>query len=117
MSLSDWAFLYTATRGGEGAASKSSTVRFMMSLEDAQKWCSSDMSCGTLYGTPWAYFFTSVENYCNCHWGQLRGCTLDMRKVNDNGKYDDKIKSLGLKKYNKQEMKEILKAYGIDVLI
>ncbi len=77
-SLSDWAFLYTAGRAGHNTG-----IRFMMSREDAMRWCESDLSHGVLHGNHWAYFFTSVENFCNCHWGQLKGVKLDLRKLTE----------------------------------
>ncbi len=111
-TLSDYAFLYTAGRAGRNRG-----IRFMMTLEDAQAWCESDLSKGNMHGNPWAYFFTSVENFCNCHWGQLKGATLDLRKLIDNGMWDEKISSLGLKKYDKKEIKQILEPLGIEVLV
>lgn len=111
-SLSELAFLYTATATG-----KNSGIHFMMSRDDAVTWCESDLSHGTYLGHPWAYFWTSIENFCNCHWGQLKNAELDLRKVRDNGKYDEIIESLGLVKYGKHEMKKILALYGIRVLV
>ena len=111
-SLSDWCFLYTA-----GAAGRNSGIRFMMKINDAQAWCESDLSHGVLHGNRWAYFYTSVENFCYCHWGQLKGATLDLRKLTDNGEWDDKIAGLGLVKYGKKDIKRILSEYGIEVLI
>lgn len=110
--LSELAFLYTATETG-----KNSDIHFMMNLHDAQEWCSSPLSHGVMMGARWAYFYTSVENFCNCHWGQLKGVTLDMRKCRDNGKYDGMIEQMGLKKYGKHEIRDMLKDYGIEVLI
>ncbi len=111
-SLSDWAFLYTAGRAGHNTG-----IRFMMTREDAVAWCESDLSHGNIHGNPWAYFFTSVENFCNCHWGQLKGVTLDLRKLTDNGQWDEKIAGLGLTKYGKREIRDILQKYGIEVLV
>ncbi|MCD8383274.1 MAG: hypothetical protein LUC39_02935 [Clostridiales bacterium] len=111
-TLSDWAFLYTAGRAGHNTG-----IRFMMSREDAVAWCESDLSHGNVHGNPWAYFFTSVENFCNCHWGQLKGVTLDLRKLTDNGQWDEKISGLGLTKYGKGDIRKILEPYGIRVLI
>ncbi len=110
--LSDWCFLYTAGRAG-----RNSGIRFMMTREDAMAWCESDVSKGILHGHPWAYFFTSVENFCNCHWGQLRGAVLDLRKLEDNGQWDGKIEALHLRKYGKKEIKQILATYGIEVRV
>lgn len=110
--LSNWYFLYTAGRSGHNSG-----IRFMMTREDAQAWCESDLSRGVLHGNPWAYFFTSVGNFCFCHWGQLKGATLDLRKLKDNGQWDEKIEGLGLTKYGKQDIKKILSGYGIEVLV
>ncbi len=109
--LSDYAFLYTSTATG-----KNSGIHFMMTLEDAQTWCESDLSHGVYVGNWWAYFFTSVQNFINCHWGTHKP-TLDFRKQKDNGKYDDKIESLGLTKYGFKEIRDILTPLGVEVLL
>ena len=38
-SLSDYAFLYTSTAIGQNSG-----IHFMMTLDDAMKWCESDLS-------------------------------------------------------------------------
>ena len=86
-----YAFLFTATEKGN-----STDVHFMMTLEDAKKWCSLPISRGLLHGTRWAYFFTSVENFFECHWGGHAIQTLNAWC--DNGKWDEKIKEAGLTK-------------------
>lgn len=87
-----YAFLFTATEKGN-----STDVHFMMTIEDAQKWCSLPISKGVLHGTRWAYFYTSVENFFNCHWGGHAADTL--ADWHDNGKWDEKIKEAGLTKF------------------
>lgn len=63
-ALDEWCFLYTATETGTNSG-----IRFMMTRDDAMRWCSSDLSKGVFYGVEWAYFFTSVRNFAYCHWG------------------------------------------------
>lgn len=115
--LDSWAFLYTSTATG-----KNSGIHFMMTTEDAKTFCKSPISCGVYLGAPWAYFFTTVKNFAFCHWGGNHstspqfGC-VDLRKSSDNGKWDNKIAELGLKKYGKAEIKKILAPFGIDVLV
>lgn len=110
VTLSDLAFCYTAGRSGHNSG-----IRFMMSREDAMTWCSSDVSHGVLHGSPWAYMWTSVENYCFCHWGQLKGVLIDMHRLEDNGQWDDKILALNLKKYDRTAIQQILGCFGIEV--
>ena len=114
--LDNWALLYTATAKGNNSG-----VHFMMTMEDARKWCSSELSRGVYMGAEWAYFFTSVKNFAYCHWGgnhstnRRVGC-IDLRHYVDNSKWDEKIKALGLKKYDMHDMKRILEPLVIEVL-
>lgn len=110
-SLSDYAFLYTSTATGQNSG-----IHFMMTLDDAMKWCESDLSHGVYLGNRWAYFFTSVKNFIGCHWGTHKP-TLDFRKFKDNGKWDSKIASLGLKKYSFKEIHDILTPLGVEVIL
>lgn len=118
--LDKWAFLYTATAKGNNSG-----IHFMMTLEDARKWCSSELSRGVYMGAEWAYFFTSVKNFINFHcWGMdseyrtnKKWGEIDLRHYVDNGKWDKKIEELGLKKYGIYDMKRILEPLGIEVLI
>lgn len=109
--LSDYAFLYTSTATG-----KNSGIHFMMTKEDAMKWCDSDLSHGSIMGNEWAYFWTTVQNFIACHWGTHKP-TLDFRKARDNGIYDEKIAALGLKKYGFEEIRDILKPLGVEVVL
>ncbi|VDG76196.1 Uncharacterised protein [Actinobaculum suis] len=119
--LEKYAFLYTAT-----AAGNNSGVRFMATVEDARKWCSSDLSRGVIHGTPWAYFWTSVPAFLECHWGEaygdlqhsttgvLRdGAILDMRQAADSGEWDERIASTGCRKIPFSEMGKLLARFGI----
>ena len=110
-SLSDYAFLYTSTATGQNSG-----IHFMMTLDDAMKWCESDLSHGVYLGNQWAYFFTSVKNFIGCHWGTHKP-TLDFRKFKDDGKWDSKIASLGLKKYSFKEIHDILTPLGVEVIL
>lgn len=51
------------------------------------------------------------EYRTNKIWGRV-----DLRRYSDNGKWDEKIASLGLKKYNAYDMKRILEPLGIEIL-
>lgn len=105
--LSEYAFLYTCTEKGNN-----SDIHFMMSMEDAIKFCESDISKGQIHGNHWAYFFTSVKNFVSCPWGGK----VDLRKMSDNGNWDKKIEGLGLKKYSIHEIPKILEPLGVTVL-
>ncbi|MDO4571673.1 MAG: hypothetical protein Q4D38_14925 [Planctomycetia bacterium] len=109
--MDDYAFLYTATATG-----KNSGVHFMMSTEDAQNWCASPKSQGVYCGNPWAYFYTTVQNFTTCHWFKNEK-VLELRGCCDNGKYDAIIEEMKLKKYSLDEMKTILSRFGIRVNI
>ena len=56
--VDNYAFLYTSTETG-----KASGIHFMMTLNDARKFCESPVSQGCTHGIRWAYFWTSVRNY------------------------------------------------------
>lgn len=119
-SLDDYAFLYTATAEGNNSG-----IRFMMSRDDAMAWCESDISRGVLYGTPWAYFWTSVRCFIEHHnlypeesrhsltAGRPR---IDIRKLADNGQWDERIASLGLRKIGFGEFRDVLEPLGVEVL-
>lgn len=44
-SLADYAFLYTSTATGQNSG-----IHFMMTVDDAMKWCGSDLSHGVYLG-------------------------------------------------------------------
>lgn len=108
--LSRIALLYTGTEAGNNSG-----VRFAMSIEDAMAWCSHEMSRGVLRGTRWAYFWTSALNFIECHWGGGRP-KFDFSKAVDNGQWDERIASLGLRKYSFHEFPDLFGPLGIEVL-
>lgn len=110
-TLADYAFLYTCTEKGHNSG-----IHFMMTTEEAQKWCCSDLSKGVMMGTQWDYFWTSVKNFVGCYWNLAENAIIDLRKHKDNGRWDAKIASLGLHKYSYSEMRDVLKPFGITVL-
>ena len=93
--LSNFAFLFTATEKGTNSG-----VKFMATVEDAKKWCSSEESKGILHGTKWAYFWTSVS----------------ISGLIDNGAWDEKIAASGCKKIGLNEFKAVLTPYGVEVI-
>ena len=111
--LDEWALLFTASK-----ISRSSTggIRFMMTVDDAKAWCSSDRSRGVLMGGEWAYFFYTVNDFLKA-WPHPKGKVLDFSKCFDNGKYDGTIASMGLRKYNYAEIAEILAPLGVKVIM
>lgn len=114
--LERYAFLYTATSSGN-----STGIHFMMSVEDAQAFCSDPRSKGVMSGTYWAYFWTRVSTFCFEFGGNTKGKNggwiLDLRKSYDNGEYDWLVEDLGLKKYNRQDIKSELKQFNVTVLL
>ena len=120
--LKTYAFLYTATEKGNNSG-----IRFMMSIEDAEIFCSSPKSRGVLHGTHWAYFFTSVYNYIHAHdcYGEnihpqsrIKTKYINLKgAADDKGNYDWLIKELNLNKISIYKIPEFFKTYGIDVII
>lgn len=108
--LSNFAFLFTATEKGTNSG-----VKFMATVEDAKKWCSSEESKGILHGTKWAYFWTSVSNFIGCHWGAGTPM-LNISGLIDNGAWDEKIAASGCKKIGLNEFKAVLTPYGVEVI-
>ncbi len=104
-TLDDYAFLYTGTSTG-----RHSNIHFMMSLEDAMEWCSSELSHGAIYGAEWAYFWTRVSTFISCQWGDN---VINLKGFTDNGQWDDKIASLGLLKISIAEIPEVLGPLGV----
>jgi hypothetical protein len=119
--LKSLAFLYTSTEKGNNSG-----IRFMMSLDDAETFCSDKRTQGVLHGTRWAYFFTSVYNFLHAHdcygdnahssarvhkgYLNLKGCT------EDKGTFDHIIEDLRLKKINISEFGKTLEPLGIEIL-
>ena len=101
----NYAFLYTATEKGN-----STDVHFMMTLDDARKWCSLPVSKGNFHGVRWAYFFTTVENFFFCHWGGHAADTF--KRWRDNGLWDQKIIDAGLRKIGFDEAERLLRING-----
>ena len=120
--LKTYAFLYTATEKGNNSG-----IRFMMSIEEAEIFCSSPKSRGVLHGTHWAYFFTSVYNYIHAHdcYGEkihpqsrIKEKYINLKgAADDKGNYDWLISELGLNKINISEIPAIMKTVGISVLV
>lgn len=110
VGLDDLAFLYTATEKGNNSG-----IRFAMSRQDAMTWCESDISRGALHGTAWAYFWTSARNFIECHWG-LHKPRLDIRKLQDNGQWDERIAALGLRKISFPEFRSVFGPLGVEVM-
>ena len=114
--LENLAFLYTAAMAGG-----SSGIKFMATLEDAQKWCSSPTSRGQLGGSPWAYFYTTVWNFAHYHndfTGTYRTDTeleISLDKLHDNGEWDERIAATGCKKIALDEIAAILEPLGVKV--
>ena len=109
-ALSQLAILYTAT-----AAGNNSGIRFMLSIDDAMRWCESPISQGVLHGTPWAYFFTRVSSYINCYWLNEQPI-IDLAHALDDGRWDERISSVGCKKIAVWEFRKHLEPLGVQVI-
>ena len=108
--LQHLAFCYTATEKGNNSG-----IRFMMSLDDAQTWCESPISQGTLHGTRWAYFWTTVRSFISCHWGP-KDQRVNITGLTDNGTWDARIASLGLQKIGLTQFCDVLPPLGVTVI-
>jgi hypothetical protein len=108
--LKSYAFLYTATEKGNNSG-----IKFAMSLTDAMAWCASPLSRGAVHQTEWAYFWTSVWNFIDCHWG-MQEPRLSLKGVTDNGQWDERIASLGLKKIHFSQFKALFGPMGVEVV-
>jgi hypothetical protein len=108
-ALENIAFLYTT-----GAMSKrngTKTIRFAMTTKDAQTFCSSDLSKGSLYGNEWMYVYTTAKAYL--YSADTR--VVDISKCIDNNGYDSVIEELGCTKIPLEKFKETLEPLGIQV--
>jgi hypothetical protein len=108
-ALQSWALLYTATEAGNNSG-----IRFAMTIEDAKAWCSSDLSKGVLHGTRWAYFWTSIVNFIECHGGPQSG-SLSIAGIVDNGEWDERIGALGLKIVHHGQFGQTFGPMGLEI--
>lgn len=103
------ALVYTATEKGN-----STDPHFFLAIDDAMKLCSDERSKGVLHGTRWAFFWTSLKNYCGNYWDLTDG-GLDFTKFYDNGSRDALLDDLGIKKIDYWEVYELLTNAGFKV--
>jgi hypothetical protein len=87
----------------------------MMSLDDARAWCDSPLSRGSAHQTEWAFFYTSVANFISCYW-RGEDPEIDLSGCVDDGRYDEAIRSLGLKKIHLVEIRNVLRPYGVGIV-
>ncbi len=110
-ALENYALLYTVSEKGNHSG-----IRFMMTLEDAQKWCSAPESSGTLHGTRWAYFYTSVARFLGRDYSYTGVIDeLDLRDEFDNGSFDDRIAAAGCEKIGLSQIRSVLRPFGVVV--
>lgn len=103
------ALLYTCT-----ACGNSTGGHFFMEIDDAKKFCDDDRSRGVLHGTPWAFFWTSLKNYCGNYWDlTLHG--VDFSKFCDNGTRDKLCDEIGVHPLNPLRVFDELERGGISV--
>lgn len=108
-ALHELAILYTATEAGNNSG-----IRFMMTVDDAMRWCEQDVSKGVLHGTAWAYFWTRVSSFITCYWLNDEPC-IDLRDAKDDGSWDERIAAAGCKKIAVWEFSEVLNPLGVKV--
>jgi len=62
-----------------------------MTLDDAQTFCSDPRSTGTMYGSPWSFFYTSLANLRT----NSPNIQYSRRQLVDDGRYDWLLTELG----------------------
>lgn len=109
-ALHELAILYTATEAGNNSG-----IRFMMTVDDAMKWCENNVSRGVLHGTQWAYFWTRVSNFVTCYWLNDEPC-IDLSSARDDGSWDARIEAAGCKKISVWEFSKVLNPLGVQIV-
>lgn len=110
-ALENLAFLYTATATGSNSG-----IRFMASVEDAKKWCSSDVSKGAHYDAEWHYQWTSVLNFIQRDEGYVGvKPVIDISGLVDNGSWDSRIEATGCRKVDLRDFRKVLEPLGVEV--
>lgn len=105
--LNDIAFLFTSTAKGN-----SSGIRVLMTVPDAQTWCTSPLSRGVIHGTEWAYFWTRAAT-----WIRELGATLDITGFTDNGEWDDRFREAGVMTWTPlHRFRAVLEPLGVHVI-
>ena len=116
--LARMAFLYTCTETGTATG-----VRFMATVPDAMRWCSSDLSRGVLHGTEWAYCWTSVWNFVQHRegwvpeYGGRPSLTIKLDPAADSGDWDERIASTGCQMIRLREIPGVLAPLGVEVTL
>lgn len=103
------ALVYTATAHG-----KASCGHYFMRIEDAKKFCSSSKTKGVLHGNEWAFFWTSLKNYCG-NFLDLTEHGVDFTAFCDNGSRDDLLQELCIEPYEPWDVCAVLEARGFKV--
>ena len=108
-TIDDYSFLFTSSeKSGYGG------VKFMMTTEDAKKFCSDNRSKGNM----WAYFFTSIKNHILANNTKpYPAIDLSSRIHGDNGSFDWLIEELGLEKIPLSEAAKIISGFGIPIKV
>ena len=105
-AASDLCFLFTVsehTRGGK--------VHFLVSRDEAMRFCSDDRTKGVYMGGKWMYCWTSVDNA----FVSMNDKIVIGRNVTDNGKYDDLLHELRIKPIPLSDYKKTLEPLGFKV--
>ena len=103
------ALVYTASENGN-----STGPHFFLTIDDAMKLCSDNRSKGVIHGTCWAFFWTSLKNYCGNYWDLTDG-GIDFTNFFDNGSRDELLNELGIKKIDYWEVYDLLKNAGFKI--
>ena len=102
---SDLCFLFTA-----GETTGFSGYRFLVTREDAMKFCSDPRSKGMRYGSKWAYFFLTLSHAFECTE------KIELKDIIDNGSFDYLIKELNISIIPKTKWRDLLTPFGFEII-
>lgn len=103
----DVALVYTCTECGNSTGG-----HYFMRIDDAKRFCADPRSCGTMHGTRWAFFWTSLKNYVGNYWDlTLHG--VDFTKFCDNGSRDALCAEIGVRPLSAWQVFDDLERAGI----
>ena len=86
-------------------------IRMMMTVDDAMRFCSSDVSKGQMYGSHWAYFWTRVETYRDNLTDEI-----NVTKLIDDGSWDKRLAEIGVRKIPLRDFAKHLCPIGFTII-
>ena len=111
-TTTDYCLVYLVTRHGGNQGNL-----FILTKEDAMKFCEDDCSHGRGRGGEWMFNWTSLEHFrqntdASAQYKNTHGKLEPFRFLIDTGKQDDDFERLGIVKPTRHEMMDILEELG-----